>query len=136
MCEEEIHAEVLVMRFPEILVLFIRMEHIENAGNFLDFLAATGRPLEAWAFLDPNIAGGLLNGMYGQMADIVLQLSLCEFSHIDCIGSIQESYDYDGHFDIAPRPLSFITAQLEEMGAIPHFRVPPEIETEHGHFKL
>ncbi|AEO66399.1 uncharacterized protein THITE_33846 [Thermothielavioides terrestris NRRL 8126] len=149
--EEKIHAEVAAIRYiaehttiPVPFILhygmteespgkigpFIIMEYIENSGDLIDVMAAPG--LER-VVLDPDIDEDKLEFVYSQMADILLQLSQCDFSRIGCLGKVDPNWEYgdddDGGFDVTCRPLSFNIAQLGEVGGIPHFALPPTSKT-------
>lgn len=104
--EEKVLREVAVMRFlrdftdlrvprvfhhgtvgesPKGIGPFIIMEYIDHEGDFIDALNIPGRPRDARPMLDPDISQGRLEFVYGQMADIMLQVSKHSFTEIGCI---------------------------------------------------
>ncbi|KAL1868540.1 hypothetical protein VTK73DRAFT_3632 [Phialemonium thermophilum] len=66
--EEKIRIEVAVMRYL----------YIEHACDVVDVLNVPGTPLEVKPFLNPDIDEAILE-VYRQMADILLQISTCDF---------------------------------------------------------
>ncbi|EQL03769.1 phosphotransferase family protein [Ophiocordyceps sinensis CO18] len=126
MAEEKLLAEVAAMRYiadnttipvpfilhygmadesPGRLGPFIIMEYIENAGDMTDVLRTSGRPLGEKPVLDPVIDETKLEYVYGQIADMMLQLAKCNFSQIGCLG-MRNGSNY-GDPEITCRPLSF-----------------------------
>lgn len=147
--EEKVYAEVAAMRYiadnttipvpfvlhygtadesPGKLGPFIIMEYIDNSGDMVDALNAPGRPSNEKPVLDPKIDEEKLEFLYGQMADIMLQLSKCDFSRIGCLG-VRNRDSGDSDLDITCRPLSFNVAQLGEVGGVPHFELPATSRT-------
>ncbi|KAL2022907.1 hypothetical protein VTK56DRAFT_4438 [Thermocarpiscus australiensis] len=104
------------------------MEYIENTGDVVDVLQAPGRPPEERPFVNPDIDEEKLEYMYSQIADIVLQLSQCNFSRIGCLG-MPDGDDGDSEPDVTCRPLSFNVAQLGEVGGVPYFKLPAASKT-------
>lgn len=136
--EEKLQAEVAVMRYvadhtsiPIPLVLhsgtreesprqlgpFLIVEWVDHACDMADVLNAPGiqRPL-----LNPNIGEGELVHMYSQMADILLQLSKCEFAAIGSLNIVQE----DREPEVMRRALSLNLSQLVNFSRIPHYKLP------------
>jgi hypothetical protein len=107
------------------------MEYIENSGDLLDVLHSPDRPLTEGALLNPEIAEEKLEYLYGQIADIMIQLSLCEFPRIGSLGYKDgEDNDSDpGDPDVICRPLSFNITQLGEVGGVPYFDLPATPQT-------
>ncbi|PYI00020.1 hypothetical protein BO71DRAFT_436852 [Aspergillus ellipticus CBS 707.79] len=94
--EEKVKREVAVMQFleyftnlrihyilhhgmteesPRSLGPFIIMEHFSNEGDFIDAINTPGRSRDDRPVLDPNVSQERLEFVYGQMADIMLQVS-------------------------------------------------------------
>lgn len=69
---------------------FIIMDYIEHHQNMSRALLNPARPIEAHPELDPNITEEKLELLYGQMANILLQLSKLKFLRI---GSLLENND-------------------------------------------
>ncbi|KAL9091048.1 MAG: hypothetical protein Q9165_004975, partial [Trypethelium subeluteriae] len=98
---------------------FIIMEYIKhenNLGNIINNPALRSHERQK---LDPNIDIERLEMLYGQMADILLQLSKISFPRI---GSIAE--DGEDEFDVKARPLSFPMNELVRLGTLPRSRLP------------
>ena len=66
---------------------FIIMEYIDNAGDMVDVLRAAGHTPGEKPVLDPDIDEEKLEHIYGQIADIMLQLASCDFSRIGSLGT-------------------------------------------------
>ena len=77
-------------------------------------------------FLNPSIEQEKLLHIYGQMADILLQLSLCEFTNIGSLGFDPED---EGSLDVATRPLSLNISQLGNFARVPHSQLPDRDKT-------
>jgi len=54
---------------------FIIMEYVDHACDISDALNTPGRPLEERPILDPSVEEERLRKLYGQIADVLLQLS-------------------------------------------------------------
>lgn len=149
MAEEKLLGEVAAMRYiadnttipvpsilhygmadesPRRLGPFLIMEYIENCGDMADVLRAPGHPHEDKPVLDPAMDEAKLDHVYGQIADIMLQLAKCDFSRIGCLGMSNSNGD-DGDPEITSRPLSLNMTQLGEVGGVPHFELPPTSKT-------
>ncbi|CAK48997.1 uncharacterized protein BO96DRAFT_433053 [Aspergillus niger CBS 101883] len=136
--EEKIQREVAVMHFleyftnlriphilhhgmtkesPKELGPFIIMEHISNEGDFIDALIP-GRSRDDRPILDPNVSQERLEWIYGQMADIVLQVSRHSFAEIGCIGKAKENEEFDDTWIVKHRPLTFNMNELVQLGGI------------------
>lgn len=106
MAEEKVRAEVAAIRYiadhttipvpfilhygtadesPGRLGPVIIMEYIEHAGDVIDVLKSAELPLGQKPVLDPCIDEAKLEYVYGQVADILLQLAKCDFSQIGCL---------------------------------------------------
>ena len=99
---------------------FMIMEWVDNAGDVVDVLNKPGLELEDTPVLDPDINEEKLEQMYSQMADILLQLSRCNFASIGSLGFRTEE---DGP-EVATRPLSLNVSQLANFARVPHFQLP------------
>ncbi|KAM4065466.1 phosphotransferase enzyme family protein [Hirsutella rhossiliensis] len=153
MAEEKLLAEVAAMRYiahhttipvpfilhfgkadesPGKLGPFLIMEYIENSGDIIDVLRAPEYAPGEKPVLDPGIDEAKLEHMYSQIADIMLQLSKCNFSQIGCL-RMRNGDDEDGGGGDEPaitcRPLSFNMAQLGEIGGVPYFELPSTSKT-------
>lgn len=69
------------------------MEYITNEGDFIDALNIPGRSRDERPRLDPDIGQGRLELIYGQMAEIMLQVSRPSFAEIGCIGKANDDED-------------------------------------------
>ncbi|OAA62795.1 phosphotransferase family protein [Niveomyces insectorum RCEF 264] len=151
--EEKLRAGVAVMRYvaehtsipvpfvfylgtaeesPGKLGPFIVMEYIEHHWDLCDVLVTPGTPIEVKPVLNPNIDEALLDKVYGQMADILLQLASCTFDKIGCPQAMLPSDDDaggDSPFDITSRPFTFNLAQLGEVGGCPPWALPDATTT-------
>lgn len=81
---------------------FIIMDYIDHHQNMSRALLDPNRPIDARPVLDPNITEEKLELLYGQMANILLQLSKLKFPRI---GSLLESGDKTSA-SIGGRPLT------------------------------
>lgn len=79
---------------------FIIMEYIEHERTMSEALKDPALEPDEDHVLDPNISEQKLEFLYGQMANIVLQLSTLTFPRI---GSLVQ--DVDGNFSVSGRPL-------------------------------
>ncbi|EHA24092.1 hypothetical protein ASPNIDRAFT_124789 [Aspergillus niger ATCC 1015] len=102
---------------PKELGPFIIMEHISNEGDFIDALIP-GRSRDDRPILDPNVSQERLEWIYGQMADIVLQVSRHSFAEIGCIGKAKENEEFDDTWIVKHRPLTFNMNELVQLGGI------------------
>ncbi|EFR04010.1 hypothetical protein MGYG_07015 [Nannizzia gypsea CBS 118893] len=149
--EEKTEAEVAVMRFikentripvPTILDWgmqgpcdmgpYILMEFISSSSNLTAKLRKPGFAREDRPILDPNIDESKLELLYGQMADIMLQLSRCSHSKIGCL-----SAESDGQ-TITKRPLTMNMNELVQLGGYPRADLPssPFISTSDHFYSL
>ncbi|KAJ5146129.1 uncharacterized protein N7515_000693 [Penicillium bovifimosum] len=138
--EEKVVNEVAVMRYladqtsipvpfvihsgtkkesPLQLSPFIIMEYIEHETKMYDALNTPGCPIEERGILDPNIAEDRLEMLYGQLADILLQLSMPSLPHI---GSLNQIDDFT--WKVARRPLSMNMNELVRLGGLPRSKLP------------
>ncbi|OJI82086.1 hypothetical protein ASPTUDRAFT_57823 [Aspergillus tubingensis CBS 134.48] len=137
--EEKVQREVAVMQFleyftslpiphilhhgmteesPKGLGPFIIMEHISNEGDFIDALNVPGRSRDERPMLNPNVSEERLEWVYGQMADIMLQVSRHSFAEIGCIGKANEDDEFDDTWVVKHRLLTFNMNELVQLGGV------------------
>lgn len=98
---------------------FIIMEYIDHETNMSRVLNMRGLHLEDCPRLDPNIDVNKLEMLYGQFADILLQLNKLSFPRI---GSLKQ---IDGFtYEVANRPLSIHMNELVCLGTLPRSKLP------------
>lgn len=131
--EEKVQREVAAMRFlgnstnlrvprvfhhgtaeesPKGIGPFIIMVYIDHEGDFIDALNIPGRPRDARPMLDPDISQERLEFVYGQMADIMLQVSMYSFAEVGCI----DKANHDDTWIAKHRPLTFNMNGLTQLG--------------------
>ncbi|KJZ78538.1 hypothetical protein HIM_01929 [Hirsutella minnesotensis 3608] len=96
---------------------FIIMEYIEHSCDLVDLLKTPpSSPTDREK----------LEYVYGQIADIMLQLAKCEFHRIGSLGLPSPPYGLEdtGEPQVTSRPLSYNMALLGEVGGIPYFELP------------
>ncbi|KAK4242782.1 hypothetical protein C8A03DRAFT_39941 [Achaetomium macrosporum] len=146
--EERLMAEVAAMRYisenttipipfpihygmkqesPGGLGPFIIMDWVENAGDLVDVVNKPGLTIADVPMLDPNIDEEKLERVYYEMADIVLQLSLCEFPALGPLNFLGGDDLNDP--EVLTRPLSINISQLANFARVPHFHLPPLSKT-------
>lgn len=81
---------------------FIIMEYVDHACDISDALDTPGISYEDRAILDPSIDEERLRKLYGQIVDVLLQLSTLSFPRI---GSLTQADD-DDSWSVTARPLS------------------------------
>lgn len=137
--EEKVRNEVAVMTFlkqdthipvpkiihhgmreesPAGLGPFILMEYVAHASNLATQIRAPGYHRGDRPFLDPDIEEEKLEFFYGQIADILLELSKPSF---DKIGSLAR--DASG-WNITNRPLTMNMNELVQLGNFPPKMLP------------
>jgi hypothetical protein len=140
--EEKVRTEVAAMRFiadnttvPVPLVLhvgmadespgglgpFFIMEYVEHDHGLDDALNIPNRSREERPLLDPNISEEKLEFLYGQMAEILLQLSRPSLPRI---GSFSETGEFE--WSITERPLTFNANELVQVGDVSFDRLPTQ----------
>ncbi|KAJ5790769.1 uncharacterized protein N7518_007780 [Penicillium psychrosexuale] len=138
--EEKVVNEVAVMRFladqtsipvpfilhsgtkeesPLGLSPFIIMDYIDHETKMYDALNTPGCPKGQRGILDPEIDEDRLEMLYGQLAGILLQLSLLSFPRI---GSLSQTDDFT--WEVARRPLSMNMNELVRLGGLPRSKLP------------
>lgn len=103
---------------PKGLGPVIIMEHISNEGDFNDTLYVPGRSRDERPILNPNVSQERLECVYGQMVDIMLQVSKHSFAEIDCIGKANEDDEIDDTWVVEHRPLTFNINELVQLGGV------------------
>ncbi|CAG8314665.1 unnamed protein product [Penicillium salamii] len=138
--EEKVVNEVTVMRFladqtsipvpfiihsgtkeesPLQLSPFIVMDYIEHETKMYNVLNIPECPTYERGILDPNIAEDRLEMLYGQLADVVLRLSMPSFPRI---GSLEQIDDFT--WEVARRPLSMNMNEIVRLGGLPRSKIP------------
>ncbi|RAH74899.1 phosphotransferase family protein [Aspergillus aculeatinus CBS 121060] len=110
---------------------FILMEYVEHAMDLGEALNTPTLGVDDRPVLDPAIDVGKLEMFFGQLADILLQLSRCSLSRI---GSLMQ-VDY---FTWEPkhRPLSMGMNELVRLGTLPRSKLPTTtFETASNYFQ-
>ncbi|KAI1175571.1 phosphotransferase family protein [Nemania sp. FL0916] len=102
---------------------FIIMEYIEHEMTMSEALTDPLDPDE-YHVLDPNISEHKLNLLYGQMANILLQLSRLKFPRI---GSLVEHED--GKISVSGRPLTQNMNSLIQLTDMPPTLLPSPSQT-------
>lgn len=98
---------------------FIIMEYINNEMNLSKALNMPELRIEDRPRLDPNIDIGKLEMLYGQFADILLQLNKISLPRI---GSLEQNEDFT--YEVARRPLSIHMNELVRLGTLPRSKLP------------
>ncbi|PGH03336.1 hypothetical protein AJ80_08696 [Polytolypa hystricis UAMH7299] len=136
---EKTRAEVAVMRFikqnttipvPDILDYgmhgpcdmgpYILMECVDCASNLTAVLRAPGYKRGDRPYLDRNIEEKKLELLYGQVADILLELSRHDFGKIGCLTLEAQPNGWP----VVKRPLSMNMNELVQLGNYPRHRLP------------
>lgn len=137
--EEKVRNEVAVMTFlrqntnipvpgiihygmgdesPAGLGPFILMEHVAHVSNLAAQLRAPGYKRGDRPFLDPDIEEEKLAFFYGQIADILLELSKPSFDKIGSLARDAEGWNTDN------RPLTMNMNELVQLGNFPPKMLP------------
>ncbi|PWY80878.1 phosphotransferase family protein [Aspergillus sclerotioniger CBS 115572] len=103
---------------------FIIMEYIDHESNMSRVLNMPGLTIEDRPRLDPNIDPAKLEMLYGQLADILLQLNRLSF---DRIGSLERVDEFT--YQVTRQPLSIHMNELVRLGTLPRSSLP------HGTFE-
>lgn len=103
---------------------FIIMEYIEHAMDLSDILNTPGFAIKDRPILDPNVDSSKLEHLYGQFADILLQLSTLR---LPGIGSLAQIDDFT--WEVARRPLSYNANELVRVGTLPRSKLTKANET-------
>ncbi|KAJ5106556.1 hypothetical protein N7456_003231 [Penicillium angulare] len=103
---------------------FIIMEYIDHVMDLTDALITPELSIRDRPILDPNIDNTKLELLYGQVADILLQLSKLQLPRI---GSLVQIDNFT--WEVSQRPLSYSTNELVRLGTLPRPRLPQKKET-------
>ncbi|KAJ6090254.1 hypothetical protein N7486_009069 [Penicillium sp. IBT 16267x] len=103
---------------------FIIMEYIDHVMDLSDVLNTPGFAIKDRPILDPNVDDAKLEPLYGQFADILLQLSTLQLPRI---GSLVQIDDFT--WEVAQRPLSYNANELVRLGTLPRSKLPRANET-------
>ncbi|CAG8048429.1 unnamed protein product [Penicillium salamii] len=98
---------------------FIVMDYIEHETKMYNVLNIPECPTYERGILDPNIAEDRLEMLYGQLADVVLRLSMPSFPRI---GSLEQINDFT--WEVARRPLSMNMNEIVRLGGLPRSKIP------------
>ncbi|RAL02646.1 phosphotransferase family protein [Aspergillus ibericus CBS 121593] len=98
---------------------FIIMEYIEHETNMSRALNMPGLGIEDRPRLDPNIDIEKLKMLYGQLAEILLQLNKLSFPRI---GSLEQVNN--GTYEVTQRPLSIHMNELVRLGTLSRSSLP------------
>ena len=98
---------------------FIIMEWIDHEMNLTKALNTPGLGIEDRPLLDPNIEISKLEMLYGQFADILLQLNKLSFPRV---GSLERIDDFT--YEVSNRPLSMHMNELVRLGTLPRSKLP------------
>lgn len=104
---------------------FIIIEWVENSGDVVDVLNTPGLTYDDPPILNPDIDEEKLERVYSQMADVLLQLSKCEFAAIGSLGFQDEGDDPEA----ITKPLSLNVARLANSGRVPHFELTNNVDS-------
>ena len=99
---------------------FILMEYVAHASNSATQLRAPGYEKGDRPFLNPDIEEEKLVSFYGQVANILLELSKLSF---DKIGSLSRNNNANG-WSISNRPLTMNMNELVQLGNFPPQMLP------------
>ncbi|KAF4267170.1 hypothetical protein CNMCM8812_002389 [Aspergillus fumigatus] len=121
--KEKLRNEVAIIS-PLGLGPFIIMEYIDHVMDLSDVLNTPGVAIKDRPILDPNIDEAKLELLYGQFADILLQLSTLRLPRI---GSLAQIDDFT--WEVARRPLSYNANELARLGTLPRSKLPKANET-------
>ncbi|OJJ74890.1 hypothetical protein ASPBRDRAFT_73146 [Aspergillus brasiliensis CBS 101740] len=97
----------------------IMMDYIEHETKMYNALNTPGCPIEERGVLDPAISEDRLKMLYGEMAGILLQLSIPSLPRI---GSLSQIDDFT--WEVTRRPLSMNMNELVRVGSLPRSKLP------------
>lgn len=109
---------------PAELGAFIIMEYVANDGDLCDALNTPGRSLEERPILNPQIPEEKLQFVYGQMANILLQISKHNFEGIGCVAEADEDDEFNDTWVVKHRPLTYNMNELVQLGCVPPHVLP------------
>ncbi|KFY77174.1 hypothetical protein V499_03379 [Pseudogymnoascus sp. VKM F-103] len=115
-----------LIRFPKPGKVMFPEEKVRNEVAVMrDALNTPGIPYEERPILDPSIDGEKPRGLYGQVADVLLQLSMLSFLKI---GSLAQVDDGDT-WSVTERPLSSNMNEIVQLGTLPRSKLPDKSAT-------
>jgi hypothetical protein len=141
LCDEKTRNEVAVMKFieqntsipvPHVVAYGNADENPTGLGPFIIMTFVEGRKMseilkaktsEEGNVLDPNIDEAILKTLYGQMADILLELSSHSFDHIGSLDLNEES----GCWSVKRRPLGLELNEILRCSHLPEDRWPTRV---------
>lgn len=98
---------------------FIVMDHVSHEKSMCEAMNTPGFTADKSPILDPDIDEGKLGELYGQAANVLLQLSKLEFPRI---GALEETGEWE--WDVTQRPLSLPINELVRTGTLPRGKLP------------
>ncbi|KAJ6139306.1 Aminoglycoside phosphotransferase [Penicillium samsonianum] len=98
---------------------FIIMEYMDHHTNMYDVLNMPGRPRASRGIIGRGFDEDKLEGLYGELANVLLRLSQPSLSRI---GSLSQIDDFT--WEVAYRPLSMPMNELIRLGALPQACLP------------
>lgn len=110
---------------PRGLGPFIIMDYAYHASTFVEPLNTPGLSItDDRGVLNPHISEEFLESVYGQMSDLVLQLSKHTFSQIGCISQANRYGELSDDWVTSHRPFTFNMSQLVHKSNFPPQRLP------------
>lgn len=105
---------------------YIIMDYVTNKDDLTSALNTPGLTDEDRPMLDPNVSYDRLEFVYGQMAEIMLQLAKAEFSSIGSIEKANKEDEFDDEWVVKHRPLTMNMNELVKVGNFPEDLLPTE----------
>lgn len=94
---------------------FIVMEYVEHECDISDALNTPGIPYEDRPMLDPSIDEEKLRKLYGQIADVLLQLYILSFPKIVSLTQDAE----EDYWSVTEKPLVSNMNEIVQLGSLP-----------------
>lgn len=104
---------------PLELSLFIMMDYIDHHALMHNILNIPGCPADSRGYLNPNIDQTRLEALYGELASVLLKLSVPSLPRIRSLTQIN-----DFTWEVSRRPLSMNMNDLKGRGALPRSALP------------
>ncbi|KAI9036087.1 uncharacterized protein KD926_002464 [Aspergillus affinis] len=98
---------------------FVIMEYIDHHTTMYDALNTPDCPTAVRGVLDPNLSEVGLDALYGELASVLLQLSVLFMPHIGCLDQKD-----DFTWEVTLRPLSMPMNELIRLGSLPRSKLP------------
>ncbi|CDM27632.1 unnamed protein product [Penicillium roqueforti FM164] len=95
------------------------MDYIDHESKIHDSLNTPRCPKGQRGILDPDIDEDKLEMLYGQLAGVLLQLSIPSFPRV---GSLSQTDDFT--WEVVLRPLSMNMNELVRLGGLPRSKLP------------